>query len=118
MSEETDDPWEVARRMLRAGRATWMDIQRHTGIPVERLKRALLPGFREMRNERAAESKRRRRAEREAGALPALPGERRRITPEEAEAVLRTVPMDTRSITGRMFGDPLPGRSALDRRGA
>lgn len=25
-------------------------------------------------------------------------------------------PADTRSLTGRVFGDPLPGRSALDRR--
>lgn len=29
---------------------------------------------------------------------------------------LPPVPKDTRSITGRLCGDPLPGRSALDRR--
>lgn len=29
----------------------------------------------------------------------------------------RRIPQDTRGLTARMFGDPLPGRSALDMRG-
>lgn len=27
---------------------------------------------------------------------------------------LQTIPRDTRDLTGRIMGDPLPGRSALD----
>ncbi len=32
------------------------------------------------------------------------------------EERLSEIPADTRDLTGRIFGDPLPGRSALDRR--
>lgn len=42
----------------------------------------------------------------------------RRLTREEAEgAVMFRVPTDTRSRMARFFGDPPPGRSALDQRG-
>lgn len=34
----------------------------------------------------------------------------------DAERRLREVPPDTRDLTARICGDPLPGRSALDRR--
>lgn len=37
---------------------------------------------------------------------------------EELEARLAEIPPDTRCLTARFFGDPLPGRSALDRRSA
>ena len=37
---------------------------------------------------------------------------------EELAARLADVPADTRCLTARFFGDPLPGRSALDRRNA
>jgi hypothetical protein len=33
-------------------------------------------------------------------------------------ARLAEIPSDTRGLTARTFGDPLPGRSALDRRSA
>ena len=39
--------------------------------------------------------------------------------PPTREMVMRMmaqIPNDTRDITGLIFGDPLPGRSALDRR--
>ncbi len=35
---------------------------------------------------------------------------------EDAAARLAEIPADTRSLTARLAGDPLPGRSALDRR--
>lgn len=35
---------------------------------------------------------------------------------ERDRRVMAMVPADTRSITGRLCGDPLPGRSALDQR--
>ncbi len=49
---------------------------------------------------------------RQAGRRPE-PG---RLGPEE-EAALPPLPKDTRPLTGVLLGDPLPGRSALDRRG-
>lgn len=38
-----------------------------------------------------------------------------RITSAEIEARLAEIPADTRTLTARTFGDPLPGRSAFDR---
>lgn len=37
-----------------------------------------------------------------------------RLAAVDALARLAEIPPDTRSLTGRLFGDPLPGRSALD----
>lgn len=34
---------------------------------------------------------------------------------EQARRLMAFIPRDTRSLTGRVCGDPLPGRSALDR---
>lgn len=36
----------------------------------------------------------------------------------DAERLMAQIPADTRTVTARLFGDPLPGRSALDQRGA
>jgi hypothetical protein len=38
-----------------------------------------------------------------------------RPKPGDIEARRAEIPADTRSLTARIFGDPLPGRSALDR---
>lgn len=38
------------------------------------------------------------------------------LSAAELLARLAEIPPDTRSLTGRILGDPLPGRSALDRR--
>ena len=37
---------------------------------------------------------------------------------EDVAARLAEIPPDTRDLTAQVFGDPLPGRSALDRRTA
>jgi len=37
------------------------------------------------------------------------------ITKELLEKVRAAIPLDTRTLTARLCGDPLPGRSALDR---
>ncbi len=36
-------------------------------------------------------------------------------TIEQAQRLFRQIPPDTRDLTGRLLGDPIPGRSALDR---
>ena len=38
-----------------------------------------------------------------------------KVAADEIAQRLADIPDDTRSMTGQMFGDPLPGRSALDR---
>jgi hypothetical protein len=39
-----------------------------------------------------------------------------RPTPAELRRAVLAIPRDTRDITGLVAGDPLPGRSALDRK--
>lgn len=47
-----------------------------------------------------------------------IPKVNSRVPSETIEARLAEIPDDTRSKTARVFGDPLPGRSALDMRRA
>jgi hypothetical protein len=42
--------------------------------------------------------------------------QRFRPTPAELRRAVLAIPRDTRDITGLVAGDPLPGRSALDRK--
>lgn len=41
----------------------------------------------------------------------------KRVPTWQAARQLAAVPADTRPLTARLLGDPLPGRSALDRTG-
>ena len=41
-----------------------------------------------------------------------------KVTDESVRDMLANIPADTRDVTGRLMGDPLPTRSALDRRQA
>ena len=109
--------FDTAKRMLDAG-AGWIATQRATGISVDRLKRRFVPGW----GERRAESVRVRRAQ----VGRAGDGVARRVWSHglpfdhvdqvAAARALASIPPDTRTLTGRVFGDPLPTRSALDRR--
>lgn len=42
--------------------------------------------------------------------------QRFRPTPAQLRKMVLSIPADTRDVTGQVCGDPLPGRSALDRR--
>lgn len=55
-------------------------------------------------------------AGRKAAGLPS--GNFGRLRVDEIEARLSEIPDDTRDLTGRVFGDPLPQRSALFQRAA
>jgi hypothetical protein len=91
-------------RALRHNGASWTDIRRELGIGDERLRRVMEPGFKERRN----------RDIRNARATRGYRGEpKMRLSPEETKLALATVPSDTRDLTSRLLGDPLPGRSAL-----
>lgn len=57
----------------------------------------------------------RRNRKKPAGALH-MHRRERRVSDHEVQARLAEIPRDGRSVTGVILGDPLPGRSALDRR--
>lgn len=42
---------------------------------------------------------------------------RTKVTDEDLAARLAEIPPDTRDLTARIFGDPIPGRRELDMRG-
>lgn len=112
--EEAKAKLAHARQLVTEGR-NWKVIARLVGISEDWLKRRLVPGYAEAR---AASARRHR----ERGPAPTDKirhrNETGRVSLEEAEAARAAVPDDTRNYTSRFFGDPLPGRSALDRRGA
>lgn len=100
---------ELARQ-LRAMGVNWSEISRRCGMSIEMIRRRIDPGY----------SQRRHAQNREAGRkqvgkiLHVYDGAR--LKPEEAEQALASVPPDTRPFFARLMGDPLPGRSALERR--
>lgn len=115
LREVTDAEWDAAKQMRAAGKK-WRAISRALDIGVERLRRALDPDYAEKRNrswmKRRATIKERDAADPIGGAAVYCGG----LTPEEVERALASVPFDTRNLTQRICGDPLPGRSALDHR--
>ena len=98
----------IARaRELRAAGTSWAKIGERLGYHENTIRKRLAPEF---------AARKRFRHTRPARLILAA-GEPR-ITPEEAARAIATIPLDTRSIQARFLGDPLPGRSALDRRRA
>lgn len=76
-------------------------------IPSHVVLRELKPGHKERERERLRNRARDNRTDRPGAGRP---------DPETVAARLAEIPPDTRTITGYLMGDPLPGRSALDRR--
>jgi hypothetical protein len=91
---------------MRARGISWGRIARVVGFGEERVRRILDPGF----AVRRAAGIRQARFTRGARGEP-----HRRLTDAEARQALATIPADTRSISAKIMGDPLPGRSALDK---
>lgn len=84
-------------------------------------KRVRTPAERERRRLYLRECRRRDKATREAViAAGVMPVGRRDGDPmpslAEMRRLLAAIPVDTRNLTARVCGDPLPGRSALDKR--
>jgi len=99
--------------MIKAG-STWKAAVAVSGMSYFKFRVAVDPGYRVVR--RAAVNVRRRKRGGKSSSSNAHRTERT-VTPAEALVALAGVPADDRSLTGRLLGDPLPGRSALDRRG-
>ena len=110
-----DDQIDLARRMHKAG-VSWKAISDVTCLSIDTLRRRIEPGYSAHRNKLIAE---RRKALSNAGEFVPILNfyDRSRVKPEDAIRVLSSIPKDTRRFFSRLMGDPLPGRSALDRKG-
>lgn len=111
----TDEEITEARAMRKNGMA-WYRIGKVFGVAEDTVRAAIEPGFAEMRRE---QKNLRRRARKENCAFLTPVGvsrATREATKNDFLARLAEIPPDTRSLTARIAGDPLPGRSALDRR--
>lgn len=115
--------WEDGERarVLEAARALrpmpWQVIAKQFGVSRFFLQSNLDPTF-DTNRRRAQINARRRERAREQGLVGSGfvhtvdPG---RATAADAAERLKEIPADTRTLTGSLLGDPLPGRSALDR---
>jgi hypothetical protein len=113
MGEMTiDEQLDLAAKMREAG-VSWEAISQVVGLSPEFIRRRIDPGFTAHRNEGIRRARAARRGELSAAVFHV---ERYHIKPEDARRALSTVPPDTRSYQQKFMGDPLPGRSALDKR--
>ena len=100
---------------MRRDQISWTRIAEHFGVAYDTVRRALDPEWAARRRTGIAEARRRRRGEgTKARSFNHVP-EMRVSDKADGERLLREVPADTRDLTGRLCGDPLPGRAALDR---
>lgn len=106
----TEDQIALGQRMLASG-STWKEVVRTTGCSIHHVKKALDPEYQERRREKDRRRYRQIHAQKtaEAGHRAATA-----IPPSEARRALASIPRDTRNLTARVLGDPLPGRSALE----
>jgi hypothetical protein len=109
-------PPEVLARAkkLFAVSGKWHTVAAEVGFSAEVLMRRLVPGYADRRDAGV----RRNRADRRANPRGVNSKHRAesRPDPQDAARALASVPPDTRTPDARLFGDPLPGRSALTRR--
>ena len=94
---------------MRAARTPWTHIASTLGVGVKALRSQLDPEFLERYR-----SSRSERTGRFIGSFNYFHAEYDRdVDPRMVEARRAAIPKDTRSLTGQLLGDPLPGRSAL-----
>lgn len=96
---------------------SWARISIMFGRSEDWFKRRLVPGYLDMRRKSIAahqEAKalgiNNRRAYRREGPIVIS------VRSDIVDRLRSEIPHDTRTLTGRLCGDPLPGRSALDRK--
>ena len=96
---------------LRDDGLTWAQIGRKLGIRGEVAKRSVDADYHARIRERQKNYHRERRQ------TFKVPQKNHFVRKDDIDPrVLNSVPPDTRTFTARAFGDPLPGRSALDRK--
>lgn len=99
-----------ARNMRKRG-LSWNEVARQLEVSVERLRRAIDPGYAKRRQLSAKAHRVARRGKPHSDDHATY-----EATRKMAEFLFSKIPPDTRGVTARLMGDPLPGRSALDRR--
>lgn len=105
------------RRMREAG-ASWQHICRTLGTTHDTARRAVDPEYAAMRRlKNSTNRKAKRLSKPRTRENHVVEDHKNRPTAAEAAAAIASVPADTRGVTARMLGDPLPGRSALDKKG-
>lgn len=98
-------------RLLRARGCNWAEIARQVGTSKDWIRRRLDPQYLKGVRERDRSRSHNRRKDGSARAW-------RPMTDEDLRRYWASMPADKRDLTGRMFGDPVTGRSALDMRQA
>lgn len=99
----TEDDLYRATRLRAMGRS-WADLAERFGCDTETIRRQIDPEYRRVRSSRY-------RPEHSPFHIQTRHG----VSPEEAARRIAEVPADTRPMSARLLGDPLPGRSALDK---
>ena len=110
---------EKARRLnevepLIAGRESWHKLSLQTKVPVDPLRRKFDP---EWHRRRLARDKKYRDGNGGYRVAHTVDDPRSTARDVDIAARLAEIPPDTRSLTAYLFGDPLPGRRAIDRIG-
>lgn len=103
----TSELLEQAVSLRRLG-LKWETVAKRLEVGRDGLQRRLDPVYRDKRNQQLREAQ----ARRDNRPLTDLTA---RIADDQLERLRATVPRDTRGFTARVCGDPLPGRSALDK---
>lgn len=104
---------EVERLRSLPGKWSWRRLARELEISEDALRRAVEPGYAERRNTMARE---RRNGEVRLVQRQNHVVETALALRQEGARRIAEIPPDTRNLTARLLGDPLPGRSALDRK--
>lgn len=109
----SDEQIKQAKK-LRAAGWTWTRLGQKFGCAWETVRRRIDPEYAEFRKQQIN----RARGVHRIGDVAPLLRERatRADVRHSAESLMDDVPADTRDLTARMLGDPLPGRSALDQK--
>lgn len=114
-SQEAKLEWDedLARRM-RAEGTSWKNLARTFGVTPETIRCRLDEEYKRIHRER--HNKYLRELRRGLAADRIVLHQAERIDKEALAQRLAEIPDDTRDLTAFLMGDPLPGRSALDRR--
>lgn len=112
----TPEQIEEAKRLLADG-WVYARIAERFGCNYETIKRALDQEYAALRRQQVNENRRQRRYKPEKRVTKTGRENATAISvKEDAAARLAEIPHDDRTLTGLLCGDPLPGRSALDKR--
>lgn len=113
MDLHTLSPEQVeAVKAMRKCNMSWKKIGATLGVNPATARRAVDRVFRVALAERIARNK-----TYGSVGIPPITGAQcaeRRTVAQDARILMARIPDDTRNLTARIFGDPLPGRSALD----